>query len=112
MTVVGSFDQPDIDNVMSTVTQTIQFQITVSPCIVNVFEESSSVVSAVAYTLGDLSKLNFRAFGFAQTPDCGYPQAVTVQGLTEAPFVEYDESGQNFSIQQTFDMAFLGTYEI
>ena len=63
ITIMSKFEQPDISGSFTTVSNTIEFKVTVSPCIVTSFEATNSPIGTFTYTLGD-PELNFGQYLF------------------------------------------------
>ena len=61
----------NIDRTFTTVSATIDLQLTVNPCVVTGFAIISTPDAQISYTLGEES-FTFGTYEFELSPDCGY----------------------------------------
>ena len=83
-------------------------QVNVNPCIVDTYEASLKVIE-ILYNVG-LPEKNDGNYEFAQSPNCKYPQSVTVSNLPS--WATHNEAAQDFSISSIADLSMIGQYTV
>ena len=112
--IVGSFLQRNVDGSQTKVESRIEFQLTVSPCIVDSYDVTVRPEALISYVLGSDGSF-IGSYGFAQNPDgCGYTNSVTTEGIPVSDYIILNEVKRVFFITETTvtDIEFLGVYDI
>ena len=71
--------------------------------------DASDVIETMSYSNGNPTPAT-ASYSFVQTPDCGYPETVTVIDLPG--FMDHDEFSKEFTIPETYDNFWLGSYTV
>ena len=85
-----------------------QFSIIVENCLVNSYQQTTTVTEII-YNIGDPT-LTDGSYAFEETPVCGYPETVTLTNLPT--FVTHNEANSDFTISQTNDLNLIGQYTV
>ena len=108
--ISSEFEQPEILGGSSTITRTIEFTMTVTPCTVTSFDVVDSI-NSFTYILGTPER-NFGPYGFQQTPDCGYVETVSFENLPLGPNLTHDSVNQEFTLLENSDYTFTAVYNV
>ena len=82
---------------MSTLYATIEFQLTVKPCIVTDFAVISTPDAQISYTLGE-ETFTFGSYQFAMTPECGYSTDLNFIEMPSDLYIAHNESDRTFTV--------------
>ena len=112
MEILASFQQPSTEGEPVTVSESIKFTLTVTPCVVETFTVTSPKIDdKISYTV-DENGFYIGAYKFQQTPDCGYDQKYTFSNFPDPTIVALDETAQTLTLVKNSDIELSGTYEM
>lgn len=97
------------DKSKKTVSQVIEFRLTVSPCLVQSLDVVSDPIGPQVYIL-DTPSITFGPYAFAQTPNCGYEMTESIDNLPPEPFVVRNPATNLFTVARTSDESAIGVF--
>ena len=83
------------------------FLVIIEPCEIQSYLDSLTAADIVT-NIGAPAQINVSSYDFQQSPNCAYPELVTVTNLP--PFITHNDVDRSFSVPLISDLSLIGKY--